>query len=142
MNTIKTPISQNQYDIIGTLSNLKKLSISELKISDLTFISKLHKLKHLSLSGGIPIIKDADASILSSLSELETLSLTYGQITNIDFVSELSKLRRLDVSQNKIKNVNPVINLKHLESLNVNYNSISDYELLEKSIKYCNYNYD
>ena len=157
-------LSHNQIkniDAVKNLTNLESLdfarNIGEERISDISAITNLTKLKLLGLSdANIP-----DISVLKNLVNLETFMANDSKIENISVLNNAKNLKILYLDKNKITDVSVVKDLVELTELylrnnniseidfskltklsdvNVEGNKISDYSSLEKltSLKYVN----
>ena len=157
-------LSHNQIkniDAVKNLTNLESLdfarNIGEERISDISAIANLTKLKLLGLSdANIP-----DISVLKNLVNLETFMANDSKIENISVLNNAKNLKILYLDKNKITDVSVVKDLVELTELylrnnniseidfskltklsdvNVEGNKISDYSSLEKltSLKYVN----
>lgn len=89
--------------VLPSLENLKHLSLRRFEnIQDhLPAIGQLSQLISLELSSG----NLTEVSALSNLSNLEELTLTFNELTDISDLANLSKLSRLFVGYNKISNI-------------------------------------
>ena len=157
-------LSHNQIkniDAVKNLTNLESLdfarNIGEERISDISAIANLTKLKLLGLSdANIP-----DISVLKNLVNLETFMANDSKIENISVLKNARNLKILYLDKNKITDVSVVKDLVELTELylrnnniseidfskltklsdvNVQGNKISDYSSLEKltALKYVN----
>ncbi len=102
--------------------NLKRLSIPNNPISDLTPIASLRRLEYLHLAG-IPI---EDLTFLKDLTQLRHLNLFACKITDITPIQNLTKLVVLNLEANRIKDIRPLSNLTALETLRLGHNYIVD----------------
>lgn len=128
-------------DGVGTLENLKWLSISCLSIEELTdrtdcaerpyffdlnFLSKLTLLKYLSISDS-----NLDALTLpQSLQSLENLSLRNNRIKLLLGIGEFVNLKQLNLSGNNLTDITPLRSLKNLTYLNLAGNYLSNFSTL------------
>lgn len=140
-------------EIIGTLTNLKFLSLREIKIKKLDFIEslqeleevwislgsyddfnvicKLSKLKKLSLHQVRGIDDDTFTEIISKCKNLINLELqNLKNLTSLSFIRELTNLKylRLDCVKN-IETYSPVINLLNLETFSTTESRALDKKL-------------
>lgn len=146
-----TGSNANSLEGLGTLSNLTELVIrdSNLRTSDLQIIASLPNLEKLTLSNcGISSIvnlsaaKDLiyldlsqnairDFSSLSFMAQLQHLNLSHNALTDLNAVSSLSSLLSLDVSYNSLTSVIPVAGCKALTQLNISNNVIASLSGIE-----------
>jgi len=141
-------ISSNALESIGSLTELRKLTLNGCALTDITAFSQLTKLKEVHLSGNIL----EDVGILSLLLELETVNLSNNPLTSIAGLSTCANLKYVDItgcsvgslgalsgketvetvlaSGNKIKNLDDLINCSSLKVLDVSRNMIEDISIL------------
>ncbi|MBQ9142582.1 MAG: leucine-rich repeat domain-containing protein [Lachnospiraceae bacterium] len=87
-------------------------------------LGQLTGLKSLYIDGGYDAVKDL--SMISSMTELENLSITCTDILNIGFVKDLKKLKTLRLSENgELRDFEGIGTLQELEFLELNINSLS-----------------
>ena len=157
-------LSHNQIkniDAVKNLTNLESLdfarNIGEERISDISAIANLTKLKLLGLSdANIPDIsvlknlvnletfmandsKIEDISMLKNARNLKILYLDKNKITDVSVVKDLVELTELYLRNNNISEID-FSKLTKLSDVNVQGNKISDYSSLEKltALKYVN----
>ena len=157
-------LSHNQIkniDAVKNLTNLESLdfarNIGEERISDISAIANLTKLKLLGLSdANIPDIsvlrnlvnletfmandsRIEDISVLKNAKNLEILYLDKNKITDVSVVKDLVELTELYLRNNNISEID-FSKLTKLLDVNVQGNKISDYSSLEKltALKYVN----
>ncbi len=103
----------SDIELIGKLTQLQTLNISENEISDYGFLENLTELRSLYNSSN----NISNVSSFSNLSELEYFDLYENNITQIDFLEKFRKLKHLDLRDNPIKNIDVLSKLDDLESL-------------------------
>ena len=157
-------LSHNQIkniDAVKNLTNLESLdfarNIGEERISDISAIANLTKLKLLGLSdANIPDIsvlrnlvnletfmandsRIEDISVLKNARNLKILYLDKNKITDVSVVKDLVELTELYLRNNNISEID-FSKLTKLSDVNVQGNKISDYSSLEKltALKYVN----
>lgn len=122
------------YQGIGFLKNLTMLSIISQKIDNgnLKEISlEVPQLESLRFNGnGIDSLKSG----IEELSNLTSLSITYGLLTDISALRNLTNLTYLDLSLNQLTNVCGLENLIHLTSLNLSGNRLTNIYGLENLV--------
>lgn len=113
----------SNIETIFVNENLKELSLINciFDLSDLPF-ERLKNLQYLTLSNG----DITDISPLGKFDNLSFLSLENNKITDISILSNLKELSYLNLSNNKIKNINSLSNLNKLNSLFLKDNQITD----------------
>ena len=104
------------------LPELRALSISSNRISDLTPIASLAKLSSLVVADN----EISDVSALRSLSRLTYLAADDNRIVDLSPLSELAELDALSLNGNAIADLAPVAAIPGLSSLHLDGNAISD----------------
>jgi internalin A len=112
---------------VSKLRHLKKLSLYDTKLTDISFLQGLSNLTHLNLIDN----QITDISFLQGLSKLTELSLSSNKITDYSFLQGLSKLTLLDLSSNQITDISFLQGLSKLTQLNLSYNQITDISFLQ-----------
>lgn len=140
----------SDFNFVGKYRGLEYLSLigNSGKIDNIEWISGLHNLREIRLSGGelndiSPLVNLTelrqlylnnlaltDISKLVKLNKLEKLELPNNHIQDILPVRKLIFLRKIDLNRNQIKNIAPLAMLDKLKSVNVSQNLISDIEPL------------
>ena len=96
------------------------------KISDITLLSNLTKLKYLYLNNHAVF----DITPLADLTALETLHIDNNIITDVNALGNLVFLTDLSLSNNFITDVTPLAILHNLKTLNLAGNRIEDFSPL------------
>ncbi len=113
----------SSLQFLNSLSQLESLTMTECRISaeDLSIIAAIPTLKILSIS-------DCGLSTLSGLEiaqNLEVLDLSENTVRNLEPLIGLTRLRSINLSQNAVTSLSALSGLVNLEKLDVSYNSIS-----------------
>lgn len=114
--------SCTDFSPISQLKLLNKLTITNTTIADgdLNFLSTLVDLQHLTLNGcGV-----SNISALSHLTVLEYLDLTNNAIRNLAPLAELTELKTLLLSNNALTSIQDITQLHRLQRLDVSYNAL------------------
>ncbi len=139
--------SLNNIDFVKPLKNLKSLSINqhnvENKVSDLSPLTNLTKLEHLSLySSDIRTLKPLEnlenlrelyvagkqinsLSSLERLTQLEILMVNDTQVSSLESLKPLIKLKQLYIANNRITSIDPLLSLENLEVISLGYSYIT-----------------
>ena len=153
-NTVenKTIFDKMPFDInpVGKLTNLEKLSITNIKMKNIKTIGNLKKLQHLEFYN--LYLSDNSISPLSSLTNLkylsiydspydlranniqplktlvnlETLILSGLSIRDLSPLAGLKNLQNLGFYRAQVSNISPLANLTNLRSLSLNYTQVTD----------------
>lgn len=116
-----TVVTQEQLDTIETMVYV------DFGVEDLTGMEYLHNLKFVDLSQN----KISNLENLANLTELETVSLNYNQITDITPLMNSPKLYNLELGVNQISTLPSFENLTNLRILNLSSNQLKDISALK-----------
>lgn len=111
-----------KLQVIGGLTSLKRLDLSNSLISDVTPLLNLKELDELNLTEN-PI---ADASLLSGMSNLKYLNIIGTGTSDISFLGNLINLNSLYLNANGISDISILSQLVNLETLQLFNNKVSD----------------
>ncbi|MFV1009481.1 NEAT domain-containing protein [Bacillus cereus] len=116
--------SKGIQDVSGLeyMTNLEYLTLEEVKLENMQFISKLRKLKSLSITYG----ELEDIGPLAKLEHIEFLTLRNNKISDLSPLSQMKKIKLLDLNSNYIKNIKPLFTVKSLRTLTLANNQISN----------------
>lgn len=143
-------IKQETFDVICGLKNLESLYVQSNRITDLSALSNLKKLKHLGL---LSLTKIDDIKAISKLRGLQTLMIeNFKKVTDFSQLSALTELRGLQIDGDMytaqiIENfdfLNSLADLKYLTFTNSrgkakNFDAIaqlSNLEMIQSSTNY------
>ncbi len=110
------------------LTKLKGLDLSQNQLADITPLKELKNVIELHLSDN----QLTDITILKKMKDLEELHLDHNQLTDISALTEMKKLERLDLSNNKITDITALKGIKGLKELNLSNNRLKDLSVLRK----------
>lgn len=105
-----TPVSSDELTVIGNLSNLTKLVLSDCGIASTAPLANLTKLTHLDLQNNTIL----DISHLSGMTGLTELYLSGNAINDLSVVSGFKGLTKLGVARNDLKDLTAVFGLTEL----------------------------
>ncbi|HEF1905981.1 TPA: NEAT domain-containing protein [Bacillus cereus] len=116
--------SKGIQDVSGLeyMTNLEYLTLEEVKLENIQFISKLRQLKSLSITYG----ELEDIGPLTELEHIEFLTLRNNKISDLSPLSQMKKIKMLDLNSNYIKDIKPLFTVKSLRTLTVANNQISN----------------
>ncbi|WP_242302311.1 NEAT domain-containing protein [Bacillus cereus group sp. BfR-BA-01361] len=119
--------SKGIKDVSGLeyMKNLENLTLEEVKLENIKFISNLRQLKSLSITYG----ELEDIGPLAELEHIESLSLRNNKISDLSPLSQMKKIKLLDLNSNYIKDIKPLFTAKSLRALTVANNQISNANL-------------
>lgn len=119
-------LGEEDLNVIGQLTGLKRLTISGCGISTIASLANLTQLEYLDLSGNTL----RNLSVISSMQELQELYLNNNVITDLTVLAGLNKLKILDVSYNSLNAVDPLRANTALTNLNFSHNEVTDVQAL------------
>jgi internalin A len=111
-------------------TGLEALLITDAEVNDLSPLSSLSKLQHVSFSG---CNITADLSTLSDLPSLQGLAISASQVSDLSPISNLTRLRELYLTNPGgvgLSDLSMFSHLTNLTSLNLSGNKIQDISLL------------
>ncbi|MDA1994265.1 MULTISPECIES: NEAT domain-containing protein [Bacillus cereus group] len=116
--------SKGIKDVSGLeyMTNLENLTLEEVKLKNIKFISDLRQLKSLSITYG----ELEDIGPLAKLEHIEFLTLRNNKISGLSPLSQMKKIKMLDLNSNYIKDIKPLFTVKSLRTLTVANNQISN----------------
>ncbi len=124
-----TKVDPKDLSLLAQMPNLKSLSVRDLNIKDITFITNnLKNLTELDISNNNQI---DDLDDIKNLQNLTTLKAANTGITDLKELTNFTQLKSLDVSNNdlsslKVEDVQLLVNLYNIYELNLSYTHISD----------------
>ncbi len=107
---------------LSSLTNLVELILQGSRITDLSPLENLKKIKDLDLSDNVDLV---DISSLAHLTQLEDLNLSNNKITDISPLRNLINLKFLSVGY-PVSDLSVAENLTNLEKLYINSTKVSD----------------
>ena len=105
-----TPVSSDELAVIGNLSNLTKLVLSNCGISTTSPLSNLTKLTYLDMQNNMVM----DISPLSGMTSLKELYLSGNAINDISTIEAFKSLTHLGVAHNDLKAIDSAFKLTNL----------------------------
>ena len=108
----------NIIDALKFCENLEKVSLSQVKVTNMNRIAELGNLKLLRLTGSQ--IKKIEG--LKNMTNLEELYLAGNQIKEIEGLENLTKLKKLFLNSNQIADITPLSANTSLMELNLKSN--------------------
>ncbi|RRA99679.1 MULTISPECIES: leucine-rich repeat domain-containing protein [Bacillus cereus group] len=116
--------SKGIKDVSGLeyMTNLENLTLEEVKLKNIKFISDLRQLKSVSITYG----ELEDIGPLAELEHIEFLTLRNNKISDLSPLSQMKKIKMLDLNSNDIKDIKPLFTVKSLRTLTIANNQISN----------------
>ena len=144
LSLVNCGITSDKAMDLKSIKNIEVLNLCDNKLSDMSFISGISKLRCLSVKNNFigdltPLLlfsdkltyldlsgnKPGSTDSLSSMTAVEQLNLSNCGLYDIECVKNLKNLTYLDVSKNKIKSLEPIAGCKKLKTLLAGDNLIS-----------------
>lgn len=122
------PADATNYTDLQYMIFLDRLTIANGKCTDFSFISSLKNLSELSVSN--TAITQETLNLIASIPTLQKLSLSDCGISGITALSKAGGLISLDLSNNTIRNIEPIKSMLQLQELQLQHNAISDISVL------------
>ncbi len=121
----ESTVIEKIYDLTGIehATQLHRLDLCGVDISDISLLSHLTHLKELNLWGN----DIRDIRPLSHLTRLTALALDYNDISDIRPLSHLARLKKLELDNNRISDISPLAELTELKELFLRNNKIRAY---------------
>lgn len=116
----------SDFSIIKNLKEISRLFLSNVIISDYSFLEKLN-IKTLFLASN----NIEDISFLNKMKNIITLYLSYNKISNIDVVKDLIEISSLYLSGNNVRDISVLKEVPSLKILELENNEISEIEQFE-----------
>jgi LPXTG-motif cell wall-anchored protein len=107
------------------MTNLENLTLEEVELENVKFISKLRELKSVSITYS----KLQDIGPLAELEHIENLSLRNNKISDLSPLSQMKNVKILDVNSNHIKDIKPLFTVTSLKTLTLANNQVSSASL-------------
>lgn len=96
-------LSQADMTQLGKLVNLQTLDLRYSKLTDISALSNLTKLKSLAIE--FNDLTDSSATALSKMTDLEYLNLSFNNFTTTSFLANMNKLTELHLEANEISDI-------------------------------------
>jgi Leucine-rich repeat (LRR) protein len=112
---------------LGIMINLRRLSVDNVSMSNISHVSNLQLLETLKISHA-PVV---DFTALPALRELKSLDLSYTGISDLRVLATMSTLESLTLTGNNIKvlrGLEGMFNLTHLDIAGTNVSSLKPIE--------------
>lgn len=122
------PEDAHSLNDLALLPYLQSLTISGMKPESLSDLSSLAELTELHMTDcRFPV---EDLKIIAALPMLEKLTLSGCNLSTISDLSGAMKLNYLDLSENTLRNLDPLIPMATLQELYLQHNAVTSLEAL------------
>ncbi len=113
-------------DLADSVPTLTELALHYVGIDDLSMFRRFDGLIKLTLNGVIPILEEADLSLLDIPSRVKTLALENNEIDDVAAIADFTALTSLNLARNRITNIEALEALKNLTVLDLSFNQITN----------------
>jgi len=120
------------FERIGRLTNLRELRMDNIRPMTGYQISRSGGMVSIWFDGEAPV-QDL-VSNLTNLTNLEILSMSNNNISDISFASYLSNLRILNLENNFVADISPLTELASLETVDLRRNAVIDWSPVNQLI--------
>lgn len=117
-----TMITSEELTLIGSVSTLKNLTMSNCGVSNISGLSALTGLQKLDLCNNAV----RNIAPIAQLPNLTELYLSSNALQDLSAISTCTSLNVLDISYNSVSDLSPLRALLNLKILNIGHNTISD----------------
>ncbi len=107
--------SYHDYSYLSKLTNLRRLTMQDMEITDVSFLKNYRDLTYADLSYNFI----HDIMPLQELTSLEELNLSFNGITDTTALLDLINIRNLSLRNNNITKLDCVGNMKNLKLLDI-----------------------
>ena len=122
------------YERLASLTNLTSLNIHDDSVPDLAFTAGMTQLNSLDAGGDYQTDPNlntiSDISPLIGKTQMNWLSLSFDQVTNVPIIAAFSNLGSLYLSSNHFGNINFITNMPNLSSFSINNSSVTNVSAL------------
>lgn len=118
------PAKATDLSDLKHMAFLERLTITDCKAKDFSFISGLTNLSELTITG-TQVSQDALA-LIGALPHLEKLTISNCSVTSVMPLANSETLVYLDANNNTIRNIEALKNLTKLQELSLQHNTIVD----------------
>lgn len=110
-----------QLSLIGALTSLQKLNLSNCQLSTITGLTGTTTLVSLDLS----VNSISDLSPIMGNTSLETLNLQHNAISTVSAIANMTALNWLDISNNSLADLSPIGGCSAITHLDVSNNALT-----------------
>lgn len=128
LSVYSTAVSAEELQVIGSLTTLEKLTLTDCGISNISALEALEKLTYLDL--GDNTIRDISA--LRSMTELQELSMHHNALGDLSDLVSCPKLSKLNLSYNSISTLAPLFSMNTVTWLDVSNNNLTGIQGISK----------
>ena len=124
------PAGVESYAVLRYMTYLEELTIDGESIGDLSVLSYLANLNALSIKN--TQIQPEELALIASLPNLSSLSLRNCGLSTIAGLEDADAIAYLDLSNNSIRNLEPLTAMTGLKHLNLQHNAVNDISVLKE----------
>ncbi len=123
ITSFTVPEAAENLNDLGKLSYLESLTIADRDILTLQFLNPLSYLEELSMTDCR--FSPDEVTIIASLPELRSLTMTDCGISTIAGLEKAQRLEALNLSENAIRTLDPLSAIFTLRSINLSHNALT-----------------
>lgn len=124
ITALTIPEGVSTFSDLQKLPYLEKLTIQNYRITTLLFLSDLSHLEELTMDSCR--FSPDEMTIIASLPELRSLTLTNCGLSTILGIEDSMMLQTLNLSENALRNLEPLSTMVTLRSLNLSNNAVTN----------------
>lgn len=110
-------------DGLEIAKNIHSLSFDHCTINDYTALTKLDKLAYLQINGNS--LTNDKTGFVSQLKSVETLDMSYNELTDISFLKDMDSIVSLILSGNKISDLTPITTMDSVQTVYLASNDLT-----------------
>lgn len=127
LNNLKVTLQPNiDYSTIPNKEQFNNLSLTQSKISEVSFLSEAVNVMYLDLFSNEII----NLTGIENMKQIKLLYVNYNRVDDISALENLTTLENIKFYGNKISDITPIANLTSLEKIGMYENEISDISVL------------
>ena len=128
IRSFTVPADAQYVDDLTKLTYLQSLAISDQTFDSLRFLTALTDLTELSLTDCR--LQTEDLAVIAALPNLKRLTLSGCSLSTISGLEKAQGLEYIDLSNNTIRNLEPLAHLIKLKEINLNHNALTGLSVL------------
>ena len=132
INEFSLPEGSMNLQDLANLPYLQKLTIQDQTLDTISFLSSLTNLKELILTDCR--FSSHELEIIAGLPVLEKLTLSDCGLSTIAGLEKAQKLTYLDLSNNTLRNLDPLMGMHELRQLNMSHNALTSLSALSNLV--------
>lgn len=128
IDSFTIPAGVETYEDLARLPYLTELTVENGLSGQLKYLSSLTQLKTLILSGCTPT--EEELAVIAALPNLQKLTMESCSLSTVAGLEKATELIYLDLSNNAIRNIDPLSGLMNLQELHLPHNALTSLSAL------------